>query len=563
MDRIAAAAAAILVAIATMTLLGDQGAQLGATRIPSLSPWWVVGAAALVLLVTPRDRSIGAGSEVGRRIALAGGLFLVSFLVLSFWRHETLHPKASLDFVVSRAGAPRRGRSLQIERRSELRRLTGARHNVELETRGWLEVPRRGVYRFELACDDSCELEIGSRMLQVRGERTETVPLEAGEIPFFLRYRQRAGPARLVVRWQTPSIFEPLPIDYFVRSPDGAKRNRWAAHLCLGALVLWWAGFSLYLSKLGRARGQWMSRRFVPLTLGGLLIVYGSLLRFEALLAHSGLARDSDRAEEIHEALAPYLPGYGIFNPENAPEDPYRADVRSYLDRAETMSLGRFYAPSFREPFYPLLVRAFVSLAGGEIGILVLSFVFSVLTLPLFYFVARKLHGDWWATALLVPISLHEWLILEAPTGYRMSVYGFFLVAFVALVALPATVETTRPRRGYPGLGGVVGGLLCLIRLSALSVVAPLLALRTLVVPRRELVLYVSTFAAAIALVVAPFLWSNFRAHGDPFYSVSFHTQFWLRAEGIGGDEGPVSLSRYLTGFGRTAEVLKGNATRE
>jgi hypothetical protein len=69
----------------------------------------------------------------------------------------------------------------------------------------------------------------------------------------------------------------------------------------------------------------------------------------------------------------------------------------------------------------------------------------------------------------------------------------------------------------------------------------------------------IEIFGSALALVVAPFLWSNFRARGDPFYSGSFHTEFWLRAEGIGEDEGPVSLSRYFTEFGRTGRLVKGN----
>jgi hypothetical protein len=553
--------ATALVAIATWAILGAQGARLGPLAVPALSPWWVVAAAALVLLLTPQKRSGGAGGGNARALAgapIEGVLLLLSLVVLLTWRHEALHPKAPLDFVVNRGGAPRRGSSLQLERRSELRRLTGLRYDVELETGGILEVPRSGLYRFDLSCDDSCELELGTHVLRAHGEHRESLELEAGDVPFSLRYRQGAGPARLVVRWTTPALVELLPIDYYLRPVGGEPRKRVSGTLALASLVLWFGGFSLYLSKLGRARRAWIGKRVVPITLASLVMVYGTALRFEALLAHSGLARQSEGAAAIHEALSSLLPSYSLFNPENAPDDPYRADVRSYLDRAESIGIGTFYGPSFREPFYPLLVRAFVSVVGSELGILVESFFFSVLTLPLFYLVARHSYGDWWAAALLVPVSLHEWLVLEAPTGYRESAYAFFLLAFVALMAAVAPGKASRAAAAAAAAGGALGGLVCLIRLSALSVVAPIAMVRTMSLPRPRPSIPLVIFAAALTTVVAPFLVSNYRAHDDPFYSVSFHTEFWLRAEGIGAGEGPVSLSRYFTDFGRTGRLVKG-----
>ena len=188
----------------------------------------------------------------------------------------------------------------------------------------------------------------------------------------------------------------------------------------------------------------------------------------------------------------------------------------------------------------------------AEIGILVESTVFSTLALVLFYFVARRLHGRWWAVALLVPMALHHWLVLDAPTGYRESAYSFFLVAFVAAAALGGSGL----RSG--SLAGVLGGLLCLIRLSALAIVVPLLAIRVLRLPPKERLRYGASFVLLLAALTGPFLYSNFRAHGDPFYSVSFHTQFWLRAEGLDGEQGPVSLSRYFTDFRRTGALTRG-----
>jgi hypothetical protein len=545
-DRVAKVAAAALGVLAFGSLLGAQGARVGTLLVPSLSPWWILAGLGLVLWLTPsREGSLG-------RSALAvGGLFLVSFVLLTAWRSRALHPSASLEVLVD--GEPgSRTVSLQIERRNELRRLTGKRRNVAIEARGVLEVPDAGTHWLELSCDDACEIVLGDAVVRAEGVSRRELELPRGEIPFGIRYRQDSGPARLAISWDRPQLIELLPLDYYVRSPEAGRRSRLSAHLALGGLALWWGLFPFYWMRLARAKGRFRSSALVPGAAAALLVLYGSLLRFEALLAHSDLAGRDERAARIHTRLLPWLPPYGVFNPDNAPEDPYRADVRSYLDRAQAMGREGFYAPSFREPFYVLLVSAFVRLAGGEIGILVESTFFSAIALALFYFVALKLHGRWWAVALLVPLALHHFLVLDAPTGYRESAYSFFLVAFVAAVALG------RSGFGWASLTGTLGGLLCLIRLSALSIVIPLLAFRVLRLPPEQRLRYGASAAVVLALLVSPFLYSNFRAHGDPFYSVSFHTQFWLRAEGVDQGQGPVSLSRYFTDFERTGALVRG-----
>ena len=546
MDRIARGAAAALGLLAFWSLLGAQGARVGPLLVPALSPWWILLGLGLVLWLTPSREG-----RLARRTLVASGLFLLSFILLTAWRSRALHPRASLAILVDGEAGPR-SVSLQIERRNELRRLTGKRRNVSIEARGVLEVPDGGTHVLELSCDDRCEIGLGDHVVRAEGALHRELMLPRGEIPLEIRYRQESGPARLAISWDRPEFLELLPLDYFVRSPEAGRRSRFSAHLALAGLTLWWGFFPFFWMRLARAKGLIRTSALVPSAAAALLVLYGSLLRFEALLAHSDLAGRDEIAARIHESLLPWLPNYGVFNPENAPEDPYRADVRSYLDRAEAMGREGLYAPSFREPFYVLLVSAFVGAAGGEIGILVESFFFSALTLALFCFLASKLHGRWWGVALLVPVALHHWLVLDAPTGYRESAYSFFLVAFVAAVALGGAGF----RRA--SLAGALGGLLCLIRLSALSIVVPLLTIRVLRLPPEERLRYGAGFTLVLLVLVSPFLYSNFRAHGDPFYSVSFHTQFWLRAEGLDPEQGPVSLSRYFTDFERTGALVRG-----
>lgn len=546
MDRIARVAAGSVGALAFWSLLGEQGARLGSLVVPPLSPWWILGGLGLVVWLTPAREGV-----LERETFAFGALFLLSLIFLTVWRSRALHPSASLAVLVD-GGAERRMASLQIERRNELRRLTGRRRNVELQAKGLLEIPEAGAHVLEISCDDSCEIAVGEEVLRAEGTLRRDLTLPRGEVPLEIRYRQDSGPARLAISWDRPGFFEPLPFDYFVRSPQGGRRSRLAPHLALAGLALWWGAFPFYWMKLARAKGRVRDSAWVPRAAAALLILYGSLLRLEAFLAHSDLAGRDERAARIHERLLPWLPSYGVFNPENAPEDPYRADVRSYLDRAEALPRDGFYAPSFREPFYPLLVSVFTGLAGGPIGILLESTFFSALTLVLFYFVAAKLHGRFWAIALLVPLVLHQWLVLDAPTGYRESAYSFFLLAFIAAIALG------RGRILSAVLAGALGGLLCLIRLSALSIVLPLLAIRALRLRPKERPGFAAASGLVLLLLVGPFLYSNFRAHGDPFYSVSFHTEFWLRAEKLDEGQGPVSLWRYFTDFERAGALVRG-----
>jgi hypothetical protein len=245
----------------------------------------------------------------------------------------------------------------------------------------------------------------------------------------------------------------------------------------------------------------------------------------------------------MHQRLQPILPSYSLFNPQNAPEDPYRADVRSYLDRAQSLSLFGFYDASFREPLYVAIVGIFLWLFGGQgIGILIQSLFFSIAVLPLAYLLAIRVANRWWALAALLPITLHEWLILEAPSGYRMSTYAFFVLAFTGWVFL----GKSRSWHTDAAVTGILGSAVCLIRLSGLSLVLPLLVLKAWERRRQENWKAIWVSALVILVLIGPFLVNCYREHGDPFYAVSFHTQFWLDAERTERAERPVSLTRYL-----------------
>jgi hypothetical protein len=254
--------------------------------------------------------------------------------------------------------------------------------------------------------------------------------------------------------------------------------------------------------------------------------------------------------------LHPVLLNYSLFNPNHAPEDPYRADVRSYLDRSSTMGFGSFYDAHFREPFYAALVKIFVTASGGrELGVLLQSLFFSIAILPLVYILAACLSDRWWALGVLLPVTLHEWLLLEAPTGYRMSAYSFFLLLYAGWLFLGKEHRWW----SHALITGILGSMAILIRLSGLSLVLPLLLLKAWEKRKAGGWRYAAATLLTLVILVGPFLLNCYREHGDPFYSVSFHTQFWLEAEYSRDTiSTQVNLQRYFLDFHGLSEFLKG-----
>ena len=565
----------VLAGIAGTRLLGEQGASLGSFSFPSVGLRPLLGLSVLAFLLVPRS---GRRPQLLQFVILVTGLIVTAWPLAS-WRASIIEPAASLPVAVSRVTearteveVTRRKDSLTVENRQYLNRLAGRRRDVRLEIAGSLFAPRPGVYRFYLDCDNRCVLRLdGKRLARAVGfSRVETF-LNEGVHRLTLRFEQVGGPARLLVGWDQPSFLAFLPLDHYVSADadqltaSKLRKKEIAAGVSFALSLTWWGALFAFLMAAGESREFWRETlstdrgaRWIPIAAATLLVGFGSILRFDALLVRSQLVEVSPWANTVHGGLRPFLPDYYAVYRANLEEDPYRADVRSYLDRAEAMSLGSFYDASFREPFYVGLVKLFVALAGArEVGILIQSLFFSIAVLPLAFMLAVPVVGRWWAAAMLVPLVLHEWLIFEAPSGYRMSAYVFFLILFAASVF--------GRYRGRSVLRGVVSGILaaiiCLIRLSALSFVVPIFLLGAWEKRKQGGWSTLGVAVLTTVLLVTPFLVNCYRTHGDPFYAISFHTQFWLRAEGTESPAslGQVSLYRYVSEFHGIGELATGN----
>ncbi|MGH9461162.1 MAG: hypothetical protein ACRD1X_08080, partial [Vicinamibacteria bacterium] len=561
----------VLAALVGVRLLGEQGARLGPLSFPSIGAPWLLGACVLVFFIVPGS---SRRPHVPAFLAFAIGLALL-YGPLASWRAGVVEATPSLELAASRlsTGRPLRTRqplgTLSIESRQDLNRLVGRRHDVRIELAGSLVIPEPGRYLFELDCDDRCGLRIGGRRL-ARGSGSARVEasLEEGTQPFSIVFEQRQGPAYLLIRWRRPAWIELLPMDHFVAGSataatleDARDRERGAAVSFLSS-VAWWLVVLAMVVGAGEARAAWRERlttgrggQWAPVGAAALLVLVGTLFRVDALLVRSHLVDTSPVAAAAHERMRPLLPDYRAFYRPNFRDNPYRADVRSYLDRAATMRPGTFYAASFREPFYVVLVKFFVWLSGGrEIGALLQSLFFSIAVLPLIFVLATRWFGRWWAVAALLPIVLHEWLVFEAPSGYRESAYSFFLLCFAASVFLPST----KPRMTRAVLWGVLGAMICLIRITGASFVVPLLILAGWTSRKEGGWKACGVALLTIVVLVGPYLLSCTLAHGDPFYAISFHTQFWLRAENPDRSADQVSVFRYLLEFHGMGELLAG-----
>jgi hypothetical protein len=562
-------AAAVIAVAGAIALLGWMGARLGPFVVPNIGVSGLTLAIVGGFFLAPhgsRSRSFRPMWQLGSATALAlAGFVLVARLealrvsspAVPIAISSVSEPSSGLDGTVF-AAFPR------LPERKYLLRLTGKRRDVVLSVKGWFSPPAAGLHYFRLECDDRCTLDISDHVVR---EGPSSVYLERGPHSLELRYEQDSGPARLVVDWRGPETFEPFGFEHYVAADPrqvsaevvGEKTREGTVLLLLGLLVCG-LGAVLVVSA-GEKRKHWhtllstgRTSRLVPEIAAGLLIAYGAILRVDALLVRSHWVSENPSAARVHRALVPYLPDYDAFDPGSYEESPYRADAKSYLDRALTLRWDNFYDPQFREPVQPALVRAFVAICGGRSGLLMESVFFSVAVLILLYLLSRHRFGSWIAVGCLVPLVLNEWLVREAPSGYRESAYAFFLVAFAGWVFSPRFRYTRAAI-----LAGVLASATCLIRLSGLSFVVPLLGLAYWERRREGGGGYVAVATVVLLLLIGPYLWNSYRVHGDPFYSVSVHTRYWMEHEGRSAPSRRVSLARYFLDFHKPAELVLGH----
>ena len=297
-------------------------------------------------------------------------------------------------------------------------------------------------------------------------------------------------------------------------------------------------------------------RRLVWHALAALVVVYGALLRLDAFVGKYGTLDRPAWARVMTEEVAPAA---AALRPERIA---WRREVRPYVggDPIAYLAFARamtsFYQPHVREPVFLAMTRAGLFLLDGQdAGISLASAAGSILAVLGVYLLGCALRSPPVGLIAAILMAIEQEAITWAPDGWRDD--PFTASVLLSTWALLRLRETPTPWRG--AAAGVLGGLACLTRITALSFLVP--ALAWIAVPalwraarqgpaRQALsppaVRGVLAAAAALAIVVGPYLVSCAIAYGDPLIAINYHTRYYRYSEGAASDA-PMSASTYVT----------------
>jgi hypothetical protein len=312
--------------------------------------------------------------------------------------------------------------------------------------------------------------------------------------------------------------------DLWRGAPSAVDRACAAAAWPLSAAAL--GAWALALAVWGaRGRGaRWRAARaldalrspWLPRTLAVLVVAYAALLRADALVSRFGPRDAPDWVGRLQAAARAAHPA--ALRWDRVPVPYVDGDPIAYLGHARRMR--SFYEPRYREPLFVAAARAGVWATGGrDVGISVASATFSVLLVAATYALGAGAVSPWVGVLAALGLALDAQAIHHGVAGWRDDAFAVLVAAF----ALFAVRLYDRGRFADAVALGLAGGLACLTRITALSLlpVAVLLAL----VPRARAARVRRERAAAAAVLTlalaAPWLAGSWIAYGDPLQSVS------------------------------------------
>lgn len=204
------------------------------------------------------------------------------------------------------------------------------------------------------------------------------------------------------------------------------------------------------------------------------------------------------------------------------------------------------FAPWVREPLFPWLLRAWFAVApDAQASARFAALLLSVAAVAAVFAVGCRLFGPF------VAIVAAGWLAFDrswASMGVsvlRLDATVLLMMAAIAAATLPKVAENRRVAWVHPlALGAACAGLV-LLRISALLFAAFAVAWEA---ARRRWHWHAVALAAAIIIVpLLPHLWFNYHYNdsGDPFYSSTVHSRYYLNRENIGRPGFPTTMSEY------------------
>ena len=278
-----------------------------------------------------------------------------------------------------------------------------------------------------------------------------------------------------------------------------------------------------------------------------LITLYGALLRIDALASRYGGMEQPGWAVALEQrtlSLTRHLRPHDVPWGAAVPHPYVGGDPANYLRFAREMR--HFYQAHVREPVFLAITRGFLWLTGGaDISVSFASALAGTLAIPATYLLGAAAWSPLAGFIAALALAMELEAVLWSVDGWRDDTF----MLFVALAAWAFVRLRQRPSASAAAVAGIAAAAACLTRITALSFIVPGLVWIVVESPRavrRAMLRHAALAALMCGVLVAPFLVNCWRATGDPFFAINYHTVYYRAAEGQPTTE-PVSALRYVT----------------
>ena len=287
------------------------------------------------------------------------------------------------------------------------------------------------------------------------------------------------------------------------------------------------------------------------------VMAYGALLRFDAIsqrfdpvstpqwlhrLETARAGRSRLRPAAMSWEMSPRFPH------KDGPPSQYRSDPYTYLQYAREMR--SFYAAHRREPLFPFATKMSLWLLhDSDAAVSFTSAAFSVAAIALTFMLGAEAfaYAVGLGAALLWAVELD--VVTTAADGWRDDAF----TCAVLLTAWLALRFDRQPTVRRAVALGAAAGVACLVRITSLSFVVPVLIWLIAVGARgwRQRARSMAIAALVALVVVGPYVFNCWRVFGDPLYSIDVHANVYQTTAGESSTEA-LSAREYLGSRVRT-----------
>jgi len=200
------------------------------------------------------------------------------------------------------------------------------------------------------------------------------------------------------------------------------------------------------------------------------------------------------------------------------------SDPKGFLAIARSMHW--FYDSEMREPLFIFFAKMGLLLFGDDaIALRLVSFIFSVLLVPVVYFVGKQIQSPLVGLIAAAIIATSPNWVLRSGQGYRLELFT------ISLLLLAGSILTSRE----PGLRrhavtlGLLSATVCLVRSTSLWFC---LVGAAYGIFRRGWCTKAFLITAAITIIpIIPYWSYSAVTFGDPFYAVNIHAKWYRNQE--------------------------------